>query len=120
MRHRHVELVAAVVLEGEQFGRAVAQVHGDQAEVAADAVALVHHRVTDLDLGQVAQHVLGRGALLALATGAPARGGGVELGLGDQRHPVAGQDEAVVHRRDRQAERHVAVGEGGEAVQRLG
>jgi serine/threonine-protein kinase len=115
-----VVLVAAVVLEGEQFGRAVAEVHGDQAEVAADAVALVHHRVAHLDLGQVAQHVLGRGAFLAFAAGAPARRGGVELGLGDQRHPVARQDEAVVHRRDGQAERHVAVGKGGETVQRLG
>ena len=39
LRHRHVELVAAVVFEGEELGHALAEVHVDEAEVAADAVA---------------------------------------------------------------------------------
>src|SRR5574342_144820 len=52
--------------------------------VAADAVVLVHHRVADLELGQVAQHPLDRGALFRGAR-APAHDAGVELRFGDDR-----------------------------------
>ena len=66
-RDRHVELVAAGVFERQELGLAFAEIHALQAEVAADAVLLVHDRVADLDLRQVAQHVLvGRAARFAL------------------------------------------------------
>jgi hypothetical protein len=39
LRHRHVELVAVGVLQVQELGLALAQVHVHQAHVAADAVA---------------------------------------------------------------------------------
>ncbi len=47
LRDRHVELVAAVVLEQQELVAAFAQVEVDQALVAADAVLRVHHRIAD-------------------------------------------------------------------------
>src|SRR4030065_1397887 len=38
VRDRDVELVAALIFEGQEFGRAVAHVHGLQATVAAAAI----------------------------------------------------------------------------------
>ncbi len=79
-----------------------------QPQIAADAMLLVHHRVADLDLGQVAQHALDRAALLGGAP-APAHHAGIELGLGDDRPALGGQDEAVRQRRDQQREAQVAI-----------
>jgi hypothetical protein len=53
--HGHVELVAVGILQVQELGVALAQVHVHQAHVAADAVAGVHHRVVGLELRQVAQ-----------------------------------------------------------------
>jgi hypothetical protein len=89
LRHRHVELVAAVVLQVQELGVALAEVHVQEAEVAADAVLDVHHRVADLELGQVAQPAFHGGGLAAVAAHAAARGGGVELGLGEHREPCS-------------------------------
>ena len=53
LRHRHVERRLVGVLEVQELGRllvAAAEVDVDQAEVAADAVVDVHHRVADLQL----------------------------------------------------------------------
>ena len=52
LRDRHVELVAAFVLEQQELGIALANVQADQPLVAADAVLLVHHRLADLELGR--------------------------------------------------------------------
>ena len=68
----------------QKLGFAFAQIQADQPEVAADAVLFVHHRVADLDLGQVAQHVFhGR---LARSVAAPglAHLGGIQLAFGDE------------------------------------
>ncbi len=79
---RHVELVALGVLEVQELGVAVAEIHVDEAEILADAVLRVHHRVAGLQLGQVAQQVVDlRGAGLAGAPGF--RRDGVELGFAD-------------------------------------
>ena len=53
---RNVELRIVGVEELQELRGAVAQVHRDEAEVAADAVLLVDDRVADADLGEVAQH----------------------------------------------------------------
>ncbi len=99
LRHRHVELVAAVVFEQQEFGHAFAEVEVDQAAVAADAVLHVHHRVADLEFGEVAQHALDRALRLGAAALAPHRAG-VELGLGDHRPALGGDAEAVGERGD--------------------
>ena len=88
LRDRHVELVAAGVVELQELGHALALVEADQPGIAPDAMLLVHHRVADAHLGQVAQHVLGGGPPSA-ARAPAARLLRVELGLGDhgQRSP---------------------------------
>ena len=45
--HRHVELGVAGVLQVEELGGPVAEVHRFEAEVTADAMLEVHHRVAD-------------------------------------------------------------------------
>jgi hypothetical protein len=89
LRHRHIELVAAVVLQMQELGVALAEVHVEETEVAADAVRDVHHRVADLELGKVAQPAFHGGGLARVAAHAAARGGGVELGLGQHREPCS-------------------------------
>src|SRR6185369_9796537 len=71
LRHRDVELVAAFVLEQQEFALPFFEIERDQAVVAADAVLLVDHRVADLELREVAQHPLDRGAFLGRARAAP-------------------------------------------------
>ena len=89
LRHRHIELVAAVVLQMQELGVALAEVHVEETEVAADAVRDVHHRVADLELGKVAQPAFHGGGLARVAAHAAARGGGIELGLGQHREPCS-------------------------------
>ena len=72
-RDGNVELVAARVLEGQELSFAFAEIQGDETEVAADPVLLVHDRVDDLDLREVAHHSFGRSAVFPLA---PAAHGG--------------------------------------------
>ena len=94
---RHVELVALGVLELQELGVAVAEVHVDQAEILADAVLCVHDRVAGLELGQVAQQVVDlRRAGLARATGL--RRDRIELGFGDDGEPAVGRDETFCER----------------------
>jgi hypothetical protein len=62
----------------------LAQVHVDQAPVAADAVADVHHRVADVQLGQVLDQRLDVADLLLLLAAARGGAGGEEFGLGDE------------------------------------
>ena len=45
--HRDIELVVAGVFQVQEFGLAFAQVEIGQAEVAADAVLRMHHRIAD-------------------------------------------------------------------------
>jgi hypothetical protein len=88
---RHVEHGLVGVFEVQELlqcrfavGVFLAQVQIDQAPVAADAVGGMHHRVADVQLGQVLDQRLDIADLLLLL--APARGGagGEEFGLGDQ------------------------------------
>ena len=66
--HRHVELVAVGILEHQKFAGVARDVHGLQADVAADPVGFVHHRRADAQVGQLLEY-LGR---VALGTPAPA------------------------------------------------
>jgi hypothetical protein len=59
---------------------------------------LVHHRLADLELREVAQHAFDRAALLRGAA-APAHHARVELGLGDHRPALGRQDKALGDRR---------------------
>jgi len=93
LRHRDIQLVAALVLQEKEFALAVLQLEIEQSPVAADAVLLVHHRVADLQLRQVAQHPLDRSARLRLAR-AVADHARVELGLGDDRPAFGGHHES--------------------------
>ena len=104
---RHVEGGAVGVLQLHQLGFAFAQAHGHQADVAADAVLFVHHRIAGLDFGQVAQHGVGTGAR-ALAAGMAARHVLVELGFSDHGDAGVGQHEAGIERGHGQRQRHAA------------
>ena len=53
--HRHVQQVAARVLDDQEFGGIAGDLHDLQAAVAADAVLLVHHRGAGRERGQFAQ-----------------------------------------------------------------
>ena len=98
LRHRHIELVLAGVFKQQELGLAFAKIKVEQALVAAYAVLGVHHRIADLELGQVAQHVLDRALARLVAQAARARGAGVELGLGDDA-PALGLDRKAVEQR---------------------
>ena len=106
LRDRHVELVAALVLEVQELRRALAQVQRHEPQVAADAVLAVHDRIAGLDLGQVAQHALG-----AELRARPSRRrdwrtcDGIELGLGDDREALVGRQEPRGERPVREHER---------------
>src|SRR3954467_5705006 len=64
---RHVELVAAFVLEQQELALSLVEIQADQALEPANAVLLVYHGVADLQLGQVAQHSLDGAALFGRA-----------------------------------------------------
>ncbi len=99
LMHRYVELAALVIVQVQELFLAVAHVDRDQALVAADTVLAVHHRVADLQFGQVAHHGIDGGGLFLLAAAAAAHGLGVQLGLGDESDALVAQDEALVQRR---------------------
>ena len=97
LRHRHIELVGIGVFEQQEFVGAFAEVEIHQAPVPPDAVLHMHHRVAWPKLREIAQHPLDRGlALFALRL--CARGGGVELGFGDDRDRLALENEARIQR----------------------
>ena len=91
---RHVELVAAAVREQQVVALDAADRPRDHALVAADAVHLVHDEVAGL---QVLVVVDGLARLARAAVHAAAAG---EVGLGDEREPGAGHDDAALERRD--------------------
>ena len=106
--HRHVEPVAVAVLEHQELATLVADVHDLQADVAADAVFLVHHGRAGGQGLQVAQDG-GRVGGRALASPAFLAGPGAEQlrlrqhrdrRLGDRQAGEFGGDrerEAVLH-----------------------
>ena len=57
--HRHVQLVAVRVLEHQEFARVAGDVHRLQADVAADAIGLVHHRRADAQVRQLLEYLGG-------------------------------------------------------------
>ena len=71
-------------MQFEELHVAFAEVEVHQPLVAGDAVLLVHHRIADLQLGQVAQPVVERGLALRRVARASCRAAGVQLGFGDE------------------------------------
>ena len=57
--HRHIELVAAGVLEQQELGRQSVHLEGLQPQIAADAVVLVHHGRADLQIRELTNDSLG-------------------------------------------------------------
>jgi hypothetical protein len=110
--HRHVELGAVGVFEVEEFGVAFAEVHVQQPEVAADAVAFMHHGIADPQFGQVAQPAFEVGAAGIGASSARTGRGGVELVLRDDRD--AFQQEAARQGADAEHEARLIGQEAGE------
>ena len=82
--HRHVQQVAARVLDDEELGGIAGDLHDLQAAVAADAVFLVHHRGAGRERGEFAQDRL-RVALDAPPPALLASAFPEELVLGDER-----------------------------------
>ena len=80
---RHVQLGVVGVTKMQKLRWPVAQIQRHQAEITADAVLLVDHRIADPDLGQIAQHGLDIAALATVALGEAPGIGGIEFGLGD-------------------------------------
>ena len=66
--HRHVEEIAARVLDDEELGRVAGHLHHLEAAVAADAVLLVHDRRAGRKRREFPQDCLG----IALGAAAPA------------------------------------------------
>ena len=95
---------------------ALAEVHVDQAPVAADAVLRVHDRVADVELGQVLDQRLDVADLLLLLAPARRRAGGEQLGFGDEVDAFLEPREAGVQRRGGDAELLVA---GPELLERI-
>ena len=94
-QHRHVELVAAGVLEQQELRRHAFDVERRQAAVAADAVVLVHDRRADLQVRELADDRLGVArAALALALARPLH---AEIGGRDHAQPARREAEAVVN-----------------------
>ena len=116
VRHRDVELGVVGVDELQELVGSVAQVERDEAEVAADAVLLVHHRIADAHLGEIAHHRVDVGALGRLARGAP-HDAGIEFGLGDEGEAGVVPGES---RRERRRHQHHAIGRGHEGREILG
>ena len=83
LRHRHEQLGLVGVMQFEEFLLAEAEVHAHQPTIAPDAVAFMHHRVADLEFGEILQPVVESGFLLRLAPRA-ARRAGEQLGFGDE------------------------------------
>ena len=111
LRDRDIQLVAGLVFECQEFGFPITKVHGGETEVAADAMLRMHDRVTDLDLGKIAQHAFGGGAAIARRARAHLRR--IELVLGDDRDAGVDIDETRVQGAYRQHQRFGRLPEGG-------
>jgi hypothetical protein len=116
----------------QELGVALADVGGDQTAVAPDTVRLMHHRVADAQLTEVAQHTLGAAPGIVAAARLTDLGG-VEFGLGDHRDATLGIEPSLRQRPDgdgrHAASRHrrgaagatgVDAGKAGPAIDRLG
>ena len=90
------------------------QVH--QAPVAANAVGAVHHRVTDIQLGQVLDQGLHIADLLLFVAAAHTWAGGKQLGLGDQVQAALDPGKALLQSGGGHAPRRVAGLKGGQVV----
>ena len=111
-RYRHIELGVVGVQQVQEFVRTVAQIERRQAEVASDPVLLVHDRVADPHLGQIAQHRVDVAApRLSLAR--PPHDTRIELGLGNQRDVRRRPDEPGMQRARHQRRARVASDEFG-------
>ena len=109
--HRHVDAVAVLVLEHQEFPGLAADLHRHQPLVAADAVFLVHHRRPGIEVLQVAQDRLGVGGALAATLLAGTRPEQLRLGdHRDRRH--GGEGETLDVRRDRQRQARLGGEEG--------
>jgi hypothetical protein len=99
LRHRHVQAVALGVFDVEELAGHAADVHRDQAAIAADAVVLVDDRRA---LGQLAEVADDRFGLAAGALAAARLGGalGEQLALGEHARARVVEREAVLQRRD--------------------
>ena len=115
LRHRHEKLGLVGVVQFEEFLLAGAEVHAHQALVAADAVALMHHRVADLELGQVLQPVVETGLARGFAPGTAWRAG-VQLGFGNEGELLStrGQRKTGVQRGHAQRQWRTAGDKAGE------
>ncbi len=114
MRHRHEQLGVVGVVQFQELGRSLAEVHHLQPAIAADAVLHVHHRVADLELRQVADHRLDVGGALARAIAVAARAGRVQLAFRQQHQACGRQREALLHRPHTERQRRVRGDEGVE------
>ena len=118
--HRHVQLVAAGVLQCEEFGRPLVDFQRLETEIAADAVVLVHHRRAGGEVAQVADDRLGvalAGPALGLRTTAAAE----QLRLGQDGEGVFRRraQEALVDRKHGQPAPRRGGAEVGEALERF-
>ena len=105
--HRHVELVAPGVLEHQELRQHAAGVHRREAEVAADAVILVHDRRAGAQVGELlddAGRVAVRSSPASLLPCALAE----QLLLGVEREQRLLQRDARSERCDGDTERRVA------------
>ena len=101
-RNRHVQLVLTGVGEDQVFGLDAAGLQRGQADVAANAVLQVHHRLAGMQLRQVADQGIGvDGAPVVLPAAADALA--EQIAFADQRPPAQAVEEAVF----RGADHHV-------------
>jgi len=56
LRDGHIKLVLARIFQHQKFILAFAEIEIHQAPITRDTMLLMHHRVADFELGQVAQH----------------------------------------------------------------
>ncbi len=99
--HRHVELGFLGIHQGEEFGGLAVELHGHQAQVAADAMVDMHHRRAFAQLGEVLDHVVaGIAGLFAAAALHDALA--EQRAFGDQRD--IGELQALIERRDGDAQ----------------
>jgi hypothetical protein len=112
---RHIQAVALGVFDFEELAGHAADVHRDQATVAADAVVLVHDRRA---LGQFAEVADDRFRLAAgTARAAGAAGAlGEQLALGEHRDARIVQREAIFQRRHRDREARIVGEEAGRSA----
>ncbi len=116
LRDRYIQLAAARIFQMQQLGFAFAQIHRDQAQVAADPVLAVHHRIVDFQFRQVAHHRVDIASLFLAAPLAALDEPTVQLGFGDDRELFARQRETVGDACNPQGERRRR---GGEILERL-